>query len=58
MDVKSQTTGCRDEKDNFLLALAIDSKADFLLTGDKDLLEIKKIGKTRIIAWIELLERA
>lgn len=58
VDVKSQTTGCRDEKDNFLLALAIDSKADFLLTGDKDLLEIKKIGKTRIIAWIELLEKA
>ena len=40
---------CRDEKDNFLLALAIDSKADYLLTGDKDLLELIKIRKTRII---------
>ena len=40
---------CRDEKDNFLLALAVDAKADYLLTGDKDLLELNKIRKTRII---------
>lgn len=45
---------CRDEKDNFLLNLAIDSKADFLVTGDLELLGIKEIGKTRIISMNEL----
>ncbi len=29
----------RDPKDDFLLALAVDGKADILLTGDQDLLE-------------------
>jgi len=47
--VTSKTNYCRDIKDNFLVNLAIDGKADYLLTGDKDLLELKKIGKTRII---------
>ncbi len=50
IDVQSPILICRDPKDNFLLALAKDGRADFLLTGDKDLLELKKIDKTRIIA--------
>src|SRR5690625_3552900 len=37
IDVKSEVKICRDEKDNFLLSLAKDSKADYLITGDKDL---------------------
>lgn len=48
IEVKSIVTVCRDSKDNFLLALAKDGQADYLLTGDKDLLELKKFGKTRI----------
>jgi predicted nucleic acid-binding protein len=40
---------CRDPKDDFLLALSKKSKADFLITGDKDLLEIKIYGKTEIL---------
>lgn len=47
-EVASIITICRDPKDNFLLALANDGKADYLLTGDKDLLELKKFGKTKI----------
>lgn len=47
--VKSDVKLCRDPKDNFLLSLAKDSKADFLLTGDKDLLEVAVIGHTNII---------
>ena len=39
--VASNVTECRDPKDNYLLSLAIDGKADYLLTGDKDLLELK-----------------
>lgn len=48
INVTSTISLCRDPKDNFLLALAIDGKADFLLTGDKDLLSLKKAGKTTI----------
>jgi hypothetical protein len=48
---------CRDFKDNFLLNLAIDSKADFLVTGDNDLLELKKIEKTKILTIRELKEK-
>jgi len=47
--VTSKTEVCRDKKDNFLLNLAIDSKADYLVTGDSDLLELKTINSTQII---------
>lgn len=49
VEVKSNIIICRDAKDNFLLALAKDGKADYLLTGDKDLLELEKFGKTKIV---------
>lgn len=42
--VKSNVEICRDPKDNFLLALAKDGKADYLLTGDKDLLDIENLA--------------
>jgi putative PIN family toxin of toxin-antitoxin system len=47
--VKSTVNLCRDEKDNFLLALAIDSSADYLITGDSDLLDLKTIENTVIV---------
>jgi hypothetical protein len=56
VNVKSKVNICRDSKDDFLLALAKDGKADYLLTGDKDLLEIKKFGKTIILTISEFLE--
>lgn len=40
---------CRDPKDDFLLALSRESRAHYLITGDKDLLELKKYGKTKIL---------
>jgi uncharacterized protein len=51
----SQINLCRDNKDNFLLNLAVDGKADFLVSGDVDLLELKMIEKTKIITISELL---
>jgi len=54
--VTSEIKLCRDIKDNFLLNLAVDSNADFLVTGDKDLLEIKNIRKTKIITIRELMD--
>ena len=56
IDVKTKVNICRDPKDNFLLALALDSNADFLITGDSDLLEIEQIGKTRITTLTNSLE--
>ena len=47
--VHSVVTVCRDVKDNFLLSLAQDSHADYLITGDKDLLSLNTFGKTKII---------
>jgi predicted nucleic acid-binding protein len=38
------------------LNLAIDSEADYLVTGDKDLLIIKKVLKTKILTITELLK--
>jgi uncharacterized protein len=40
---------CRDPKDDFLLALAKAGKADFLITGDKDLLDLRAYGQTVIL---------
>ena len=39
---------CRDPKDDFLLALAKVGKADFLVSGDQDLLEIQTYHNTQI----------
>ena len=49
LDVTSNIDLCRDKKDNFLLSLAKDSQSDYLITGDKDLLELKSLGKTQIL---------
>ncbi|MDR0811784.1 MAG: putative toxin-antitoxin system toxin component, PIN family [Paludibacter sp.] len=51
--VLSQVDICRDEKDNFLLSLIKDAAADFLITGDKDLLVIKSFEKTKILTIAE-----
>ena len=42
---------CRDNKDNFLLDLAVQGNANYLITGDKDLLTINKIENTKIITF-------
>ncbi len=40
---------CRDPKDDYLLELAIQAKAIYLVSGDNDLLEIGTIGECRIM---------
>lgn len=51
--IKSQIKGCRDEKDNFWLSLANDGNAEYLVTGDKDLLILKQTRNTKIITLSE-----
>ncbi len=55
--VTSTISKCRDHKDNFLLALAVDGNADYLLTGDSDLLVLKKMEGTTIATLTDYLER-
>ena len=38
--VQTVITDCRDPDDNKFLALALDSAAEFIVTGDRDLLEL------------------
>lgn len=50
-------TVCRDPKDNFILELAQTCKADYIITRDKDLLDIpgKRWENTKIVKPEELL---
>lgn len=54
--VTSKVEICRDEKDNFLLSLSKDSSANFLVTGDKDLLVLEEFEKTKIVTIAQFLE--
>src|SRR6218665_33236 len=55
-EVTTKVEVCRDDKDNFLLALATNGKPDFLLTGDKDLLTLKSYKETTITTISAFLE--
>lgn len=55
VEVVIEVNACRDEKDNFLLSLSKDSIADYLITGDNDLLELKKYENTKIITITEFM---
>ena len=57
VNVTSKVKLSRDANDDFLLSLAIDGKANFLITGDKDLLVLKKINKTKIITITDFLKK-
>ena len=47
---------CRDQSDDFLLAPAVASKADLLVTRDEDLLMLGRHGTTRIVYPTQLLQ--
>ena len=46
---------CRDPKDDYLLELAVQSHAIYLVSGDSDLLEIKAIEGCRIMTINQLM---
>lgn len=54
--VQTRIEVCRDPKDNFLLSLSIDGNADFLITGDKDLLTLTNFGETTITTISEFIK--
>ena len=56
VETKNKVKLCRDPKDDFLLGLAKDGKADYIITGDKDLLDLIKFRKTKIITISDFLD--
>lgn len=56
VEVKIKVEECRDYKDNFLLSLAVESKANYLVSGDQDLLVLEKIKKTNIVNWKDFIK--
>jgi putative PIN family toxin of toxin-antitoxin system len=46
---------CRDEKDNKFLEIAINGKADYLITGDNDLLVLRPFQDVKIMTVNEFL---
>lgn len=48
---------CRDPDDNHILQLAESTDAEFVITGDKDLLVLAHFGQTQIVSPKAFLER-
>lgn len=46
---ESEVCVCKHDPDNRVLECALDGKADYILTGDKDLLELKSFEATKIV---------
>jgi putative PIN family toxin of toxin-antitoxin system len=57
IEIISTAAICRDPDDNFLLALAKDSNAGFLIKGDKDLLAIQKFENTVICTLTDFIDK-
>lgn len=47
--IERNITACRDEKDNKFLEVAVNGKADFIVTGDRDLLVLNPFENIMII---------
>ncbi len=47
---------CRDAKDNKFLECAINAKADYIVSGDMDLLSLKSYKNIKIVRTIEILK--
>jgi putative PIN family toxin of toxin-antitoxin system len=52
-----EITICRDPKDNYLLAAADVSDADYLITQDADLLALGNFGRTKIVTAASFFDR-
>ena len=49
IEVTEAIRACRDPKDNRILELAVDGNADFIVTGDADLLVLNSFRGVRIL---------
>lgn len=58
VEIDEAITVCRDPKDNKLLELAVSGNANFLVTGDKDLLVLNPFRGIEIIVPRDFLEKS
>jgi len=49
VEINEKITACRDPKDNKFLELAVCGKADFIISGDKDLLILSPFRNIQIL---------
>ena len=52
----TEVSACRDRKDNHLLALAVDGQADYLITGDNDLLVLSLFRDIPIVTPVRFID--
>lgn len=50
-----QVQVCRDPEDDKVIAVAVEARADYLVSGDKDLLSLKRYEGVRIVSPAEFL---
>ena len=58
IEINKTIVVCRDPKDDKLLELAVCGDADFLVTGDKDLLVLNPFRGVEIITPREFFDKA
>jgi len=51
VDITCHFEDCRDKKDNFLLDLSVSGRADYLVTGDEDLLILNPFHGVKIVSY-------
>lgn len=57
IDIKEEIKACRDAKDNKFLELAVNGDAEFIVTGDVDLLVLNSFREVEIVTPEESLNR-
>lgn len=56
IDIVETVIACRDRKDDKFLELAVNGKADYIITGDQDLLVLHPFRNIEIISVSEYLK--
>ena len=57
MGEKLGIKACRDDKDNKFLECAILAKADYIVSGDEDLIALKKYENIKIVKSLEVMNK-
>lgn len=58
VDLAPYPTYCRDPDDDKFIATALQAPADWLVSGDRDLLEAQRLAGLRILAPMQALEQS
>lgn len=57
IETKIELDVCDDKNDNMFLECAVEGKADYIITGDDDLLRLKKFQAVSILSVTEFLKK-